>query len=126
MHPSNLKKLAKAHRLGKGARLSLMGNELGDMDGGNIFKSAKKAINKGVKKASKAVNKGVKDIEKGANKYINQADKYVNKGINEIDKNAKKYVTEKNIGKYALKGYNAINNDYLPAPVLSDFSQFGM
>lgn len=111
IHPSNLKKLAKAHRLGKGARLSLMGSELGDMDGGNLFKSVKKAVKKGAKSVSKAVNKNVKDIEKGANKYVNQADKYVNKGINEVEKNAKKYVTPKNIGKYALKGYNALNNE---------------
>jgi hypothetical protein len=94
-HPSNLKKLVNAHRLGKGTRLTLTDGEVGGIEGGNIFKSARKAVNKGVKKASSAVNK---------------ASKAVNKGINEIDKNAKKYVTEKNIGKYALKGYNALNN----------------
>lgn len=122
-HPSNLKKLAKAARLGKGVRISLTGGELGDMEGGNVFKHIKKAVNKGAKnvgrtikkEATKTINRGVNDLEKGATKYINQADKqarnYVNKGINEVEKNAKKYVTEKNIGKYALKGYNALNNE---------------
>jgi hypothetical protein len=121
-HPSNLKKLAKAHRLGKGVRISLTGGELGDMEGGNMFKSISRTVNKGAKsvgrsiknEANKTINRGLHDIEKGATKYINKADrearKYVNKGINEVEKNAKKYVTEKNIGKYALKGYNALNN----------------
>jgi len=120
-HPSNLKKLAKAHRLGKGVRLSLTGGELGDMEGGNIFKSINKTVNKGAKsvgrtikkEAKKTINRGLKDVEKGATNYINMADKkarkYVNKGINEAEKNAKKYITEKNAKKYALKGYNALN-----------------
>jgi len=123
LHPSNLKKLSRAARLAKGVRLSLTGGELEDMEGGNIFKSVKKAVNKGAKsvgksiqkEANKTINKGIGDIEKGATKYVNQADKqarkYVNKGINEVEKNAKKYVTEKNIGKYALKGYNALNKE---------------
>jgi hypothetical protein len=119
LHPSNLKKLARAARLAKGVRLSLTGGELEDMEGGNIFKSVKKAVNKGAKSVGKSIqkeaNRGIKDIEKGATKYVNEADKqarkYVNKGINEVEKNAKKYVTEKNIGKYALKGYNALNNE---------------
>lgn len=122
-HPSNVKKLAKAHRLGKGVRISLTGGELGDMEGGNIFKSISRTVNKGAKsvgksikkEANKTINRGLHDLEKGATKYVNQADKqarkYVNKGINEVEKNAKKYVTEKNIGKYALKGYNALNNE---------------
>lgn len=88
-HPSTIKKLSKAYRLGKGARISLTGGELGyggnsesEYEGAGLFKKLKKSVKK-----------------------------TANKAVNNVDKLAKKHITEKNIAKYSLKGYNRLNEE---------------
>jgi hypothetical protein len=101
LHPTNVRKVHKAYQLGKGVRLELSPSELDDdddddddeIDGAGFFKKMKKSA----KKATKSVKKTVK--------------KTVNKGVNKADKLAKKHVTEKNLAKYSLRGYNKLNEE---------------
>jgi hypothetical protein len=82
LHPVNMKKVETALRLGKGVRLTLSEGELGFQEGAGVFKKLKKSANK-------AINRNLKKAENLA----------------------KKHITEKNVAKYALKGYNKLNEE---------------
>ena len=104
-----VRKIAKAIRDGKGMRLDFdrdEGEKVGGMidaedeiEGGGFFKKLKKSV----KKTGNTVSK----VTAPARKVVKQA----TKAGNTIEKQAKKHVTEKNVGKYALKGYNRLNEE---------------
>ena len=105
LHPSNIKKLEKAYRLGKGSRLALTNGELGyneddEIEGAGFFKKAGKSFKKATKSVKKIAKPVTKVVKKTANKTVNKASKL-----------AKKHVTEKNVAKYSLKGYNRLNKE---------------
>lgn len=93
LHPSNLKKLQKAHRLNKGVRMTFsrdeldnfVGGELEDMQGGSLLGKVGKLAKSNAKKA-------------------------VNRGVNLGSQWAKKNITEDNIKKYAIQGYKQYND----------------
>ena len=116
LNPSNIKKLEKAYRLGKGARMALSGGELGnyedEFEGGNVFKSVGRSIKKTANKIGKSAGKAIeKEGTKLAYKTGDRIKKVATKKVNEADKWAKKNITEKNVAKYALKGYNELNKE---------------
>lgn len=84
LHPANIKKIQNAYRQGKGARLTLTGTELGYAEDEDEMDGA--GLFKKIKKSA-------------------------NKSVGKVNKLAKKHITEKNVAKYSLKGYNRINKE---------------
>ena len=66
------------------------------------------SFGKAIKSATTAVSK---TVNRTVDKAVDGAKKNIKKGVKVVSQSAKKYVTPKNIEKYSLKGYNAINRE---------------